>query len=70
MRVRMIRISPLVEFGSPNPVSKREGETMWQMRGISNLRPDLRLDSTRELRQACRSGVSAVAVEAFVNCAG
>jgi len=36
VRVRMTRISPLVEFGTPNPVSRREGETIWQMRRISN----------------------------------
>jgi hypothetical protein len=36
VRVRMIRISRLVEFCTPNPVSSRGGVTMWQMRRISN----------------------------------
>ena len=36
VRVRIIRISRLDEFGTPNPVSRRDGVTMWQMRRISN----------------------------------
>ncbi len=36
VRVRMTRISWLVEFCTPNPVSRRGGVTMWQMRRISN----------------------------------
>ena len=35
VRVRMTRISWLVAFGTPNPVSKIAGVTMWQMRCIS-----------------------------------
>jgi hypothetical protein len=36
VRVRMTRISRLVAFGTPNPVSKIAGVTIWQMRRISN----------------------------------
>jgi len=36
VRVRMTRISRSVEVGTPNPVSRRDGVTIWQMRRISN----------------------------------
>jgi hypothetical protein len=36
VRVKMTRISRLVAFGTPNPVSKIAGVTIWQMRRISN----------------------------------
>jgi len=36
VRVRMTRISRLVAFGTPNPVSKIAGVTIWQIRRISN----------------------------------
>ena len=36
VRVTMTRISRFDELGTPNPVSRRGGVTIWQMRRISN----------------------------------
>ena len=60
-RVRMIRISWPAECGTPNPVSRRDGVTMWQMRRSSNCAQSCA--SIRHLICACTSYQNSVRME-------
>ncbi len=57
----MTRISRLVEFCTPNPVSRRGGVTMWQMRRISNCAGSFA--SIRCWSCACTSSQSSVKMD-------
>ena len=57
----MTRISRFVEFCTPNPVSRRGGVTMWQMRRISNCAGSFA--SIRRWCCACTSSQSSVKMD-------